>query len=445
MKKCFVIGLIMALVPNMGVFAAQKTVDMLVAEKQAKMKKLEKCKGTTKGLKIAGLSTLGVTAVGVGVNVAEAVVLDDYKGKVKKEKKEYEKQSERNKKLENDAKAKAEQAAQQEAQRQNFTTICSGLSGTVQNLSNRDWCVRTFAESVDSDKIASTIQTVDESCKNAQYNSSNDSGHLYTANCKNIDMIFNFTNVTCGNIGQEFKDGKCADKKADKQEVEDLKKKLGGDKESDNKDGAGSAKQCGDNQELIDGECKDIENQQKATERELFNQACANAGYAPEGGVFGWCYVCPVEENIAPVIRSKAYLDNALMTAARKMNVGCSGTIYTTQRQGEDFEDSNMDCVGGRIYCISKINKEATTKEQAKALLEDINNENKQKAINEKAKQVKIPFRPTEEQAKQPVPTVSFEPNVLKNMERAKEIINNDLPCKDDERFDYIMNVCVKK
>ena len=68
---------------------AEETTDItsprvaeLIAQKQAKMKKLEKCKGTTKNLKIAGLSTLGVTAVGVAANVAEAVILKEEKGKL---------------------------------------------------------------------------------------------------------------------------------------------------------------------------------------------------------------------------------------------------------------------------------------------------------------------------------------------------------------------------
>ena len=52
-------------------------IEKLLAEKQAKMKKLESCKGTTKNLKIAGLSTLGITAVGVAGNIAEAVILKD--------------------------------------------------------------------------------------------------------------------------------------------------------------------------------------------------------------------------------------------------------------------------------------------------------------------------------------------------------------------------------
>jgi len=56
----------------------------LIAQKRAKMQKLSKCKGSTKNLKIAGLSTLGVTAVGVVANVAEAVILKEEQGKLNK-------------------------------------------------------------------------------------------------------------------------------------------------------------------------------------------------------------------------------------------------------------------------------------------------------------------------------------------------------------------------
>ena len=66
-------------------------IEKLIAEKQAKMEKLKKCKGTTKNLKIAGISTLGITAVGVGANIAEAVVLNEEKGKLKTEKANLEK------------------------------------------------------------------------------------------------------------------------------------------------------------------------------------------------------------------------------------------------------------------------------------------------------------------------------------------------------------------
>ena len=68
-------------------FAQHPRITQLIAEKQAKMEKLEKCQGTTKNLKIAGISTLGITAVGVGANIAEAVVLSNTKDDIEKAKK----------------------------------------------------------------------------------------------------------------------------------------------------------------------------------------------------------------------------------------------------------------------------------------------------------------------------------------------------------------------
>ena len=83
MKKVSVFSLIMSLV-SVGCFAQHPRIAQLIAEKQAKMEKLEKCQGTTKNLKIAGISTLGITAVGVGANIAEAVVLNNAKEDVAK-------------------------------------------------------------------------------------------------------------------------------------------------------------------------------------------------------------------------------------------------------------------------------------------------------------------------------------------------------------------------
>ncbi len=76
MRKYFTFGLILSLF-SVACFAEHPQVEQLIAEKQEKMKKLEDCQGTTKKLKIAGISTLGVTAVGVIGNVAEAKVLSD--------------------------------------------------------------------------------------------------------------------------------------------------------------------------------------------------------------------------------------------------------------------------------------------------------------------------------------------------------------------------------
>ncbi len=71
MKAKWATALILGLVPGLGLcYDAQ--IESLIKTKQQKVARLEKCSGSTKGLKIAGISTLGLTAVGVGVNIAEA-------------------------------------------------------------------------------------------------------------------------------------------------------------------------------------------------------------------------------------------------------------------------------------------------------------------------------------------------------------------------------------
>jgi hypothetical protein len=81
MKKYFLIGLIVAIMPNICA-AESASVSNLIREKQRKMEELEKCMGASKGLKIAGISTLGVTAAGVAGNIVEAKVLSDYDKKI---------------------------------------------------------------------------------------------------------------------------------------------------------------------------------------------------------------------------------------------------------------------------------------------------------------------------------------------------------------------------
>lgn len=77
MKKYFLLGLIVAIMPSIC-FGARSSYTQLVREKQRKMAELEKCMGTTNGLKIAGLSTLGLSAVGVVGNLAEAQKIKEY-------------------------------------------------------------------------------------------------------------------------------------------------------------------------------------------------------------------------------------------------------------------------------------------------------------------------------------------------------------------------------
>ena len=47
-------------------------IQRLLDQKEEKVKKLEECEGKKQGWMIAGISTIGLTAVGVGVNIAQA-------------------------------------------------------------------------------------------------------------------------------------------------------------------------------------------------------------------------------------------------------------------------------------------------------------------------------------------------------------------------------------
>ena len=63
----------------------------LVKEKQELISELEKCQKNTKGFKIAGLATLGVSAIGIGVNIGEAVKINSLEDEVDAAKKRVEK------------------------------------------------------------------------------------------------------------------------------------------------------------------------------------------------------------------------------------------------------------------------------------------------------------------------------------------------------------------
>lgn len=90
MHKYFILSLIVSIIPNLCL-AENPRITKLMREKQAKMEQLEKCMGSSKGLKIAGISTLGLTAVGVAGNIAEAKVIQDYNDKIESTDKNIEK------------------------------------------------------------------------------------------------------------------------------------------------------------------------------------------------------------------------------------------------------------------------------------------------------------------------------------------------------------------
>ncbi len=138
MKKYFLLGLMIAIAPNIC-FGGGARYTQLVREKQRKMEELEKCMGATNGLKIAGLSTIGLTAVGVAGNVAEAKKLDEYESGIKSKKNELEKvnkdiaekEAEIKKAKEAEEAAAAAQKKAEEEARNLYETNCSTTGGTI--------------------------------------------------------------------------------------------------------------------------------------------------------------------------------------------------------------------------------------------------------------------------------------------------------------------------
>lgn len=72
--------------------AMSAQVRRLLQEKQEKIEQLEKCEGKKQGWMIAGISTIGLTAVGVGVNIAQASKSNRLSDEIEMEKSTLEKQ-----------------------------------------------------------------------------------------------------------------------------------------------------------------------------------------------------------------------------------------------------------------------------------------------------------------------------------------------------------------
>ncbi|MBR6010096.1 MAG: hypothetical protein IKP35_01595 [Alphaproteobacteria bacterium] len=130
MHKISLIGLLIALVPSLCMGESMR-VNRLIQEKQRKMAELEKCMGSTKGLKIAGISTLGLTAVGVVGNVAEAKKINEYDDKIESTEKSIEKTQKqidetRTDLAEQKAKVETERKAAEAKQRAKTSCVQSG-------------------------------------------------------------------------------------------------------------------------------------------------------------------------------------------------------------------------------------------------------------------------------------------------------------------------------
>jgi len=114
------------------------TVAKLLAEKQQKMAKLEQCAKKVKGFKIAGISTLGLTAAGVGGNIVLASKQKDISRQIVSTKTQIEKKQAEletlNKKIDDAKEQKRIDDEKHEAEEQRLNNCPGNLYKSIQSL-----------------------------------------------------------------------------------------------------------------------------------------------------------------------------------------------------------------------------------------------------------------------------------------------------------------------
>ena len=152
----------MVIIPTY-VFGASARYNQLVSEKQRKIEELEKCSGNINGWKIAGISTLGLTAVGVAGNIALSNTQKDYDKKIEKTDKQISDTQENIEKLEEQKRlAAAEQMAREQCERaggtyNNGVCTCNETGKVYQNGA----CVAITVTTVTQPQQPTTVQPTD--------------------------------------------------------------------------------------------------------------------------------------------------------------------------------------------------------------------------------------------------------------------------------------------
>ncbi len=157
--------------------AMSAQVRRLLQEKQEKIEQLEKCEGKKQGWMIAGISTIGLTAVGVGVNIAQASKSNRLSDEIEMEKSTLERHQNDLNRIQNDiAKEQAKKAeeerkrAEEEERRRNATNGNNGgietsaVDGAIGEKCNDDKGV-WFTAIEDNDKKCSNSAGEIVDCK----------------------------------------------------------------------------------------------------------------------------------------------------------------------------------------------------------------------------------------------------------------------------------------
>ena len=129
--------IVVGVMPAISGYGAQMTsqIQRLLEQKEEKIKKLEECEGKKQGWKIAGISTIGLTAVGVGVNIAQSNKSDQLSDEIDLNRQQLERQQEKLSRIETQIaqkeheKAERERAEKERAEREQAERAKPGQDG----------------------------------------------------------------------------------------------------------------------------------------------------------------------------------------------------------------------------------------------------------------------------------------------------------------------------
>ncbi len=199
--------------------AMSAQVRRLLQEKQEKIEQLEKCEGKKQGWMIAGISTIGLTAVGVGVNIAQASKSNRLSSEIEMEKSTLERHQNELNRIQNDI--AAERAKQSEANKCcDMKSRCceceklnegncpgdSGDGGTAYDYSKYkldcDSVVFTFVRGTEYEQI---LESLNKTCKNVTSKDMErtENNGFVTYECKNYKVM--------ANCGKKQNDRDCPD------------------------------------------------------------------------------------------------------------------------------------------------------------------------------------------------------------------------------------------
>ena len=162
-----IVGMMSVFPSNSAPMTSQ--IQRLLDQKEEKIKQLEECEGKKQGWMIAGISTIGLTAVGVGVNIAQANKSNRLSGEIEQSKQELERQQEKLSRIEGQISKKEQEKTERERAEQTAIPGAAPVVVSDQDLSkfisgSKEIGFKTVQELVDG--IRFTYSDISIECGN---------------------------------------------------------------------------------------------------------------------------------------------------------------------------------------------------------------------------------------------------------------------------------------